>query len=170
MSVSHDSHASLPVHVTPEYVAAPWWADHMRKRWSLIAAVATVLAIAGAVMAYQGDFVARQHFLRAYLVGFMFCFGLTTGSMALLMLQHVTGGKWGLVIRRQLEAGTRNLPVLALMFIPIALGLGYLYPWAGMMDLSFHGHHALEIREKYLNPTMFIARAVFYFLGWGGFI
>ncbi|MEO5935735.1 MAG: hypothetical protein ABIP81_00830, partial [Terriglobales bacterium] len=130
MSVSHDNRAALPVHVTPEYVAAPWWADHMRKSWSIVAGIATALAIVGAVMAMQaGTFEAKNQFLRAYLVGFMFCFGLTTGSMALLMLQHVTGGKWGLVIRRQLEAGTRNLPLLALMFIPIVLGLAYLYPW-----------------------------------------
>lgn len=171
MSVSHDRHATLPVHVTPEYVAAPWWADHMRKRWSVAAAIATVLAIAGAVMALQaGTFEAKNHFLRAYLVGFMFCFGLTTGSMALLMLQHVTGGKWGLVIRRQLEAGTRNLPLLALMFIPIALGLKYLYPWAGGIELSYHGQHALHVRHDYLNTTMFVGRAVLYFLGWGIFI
>ncbi len=170
MSVSHDSHA-LPAQVTPEYVAAPWWADHMRKRWTLIAGIAAAAALVGAFMAFQGDDTARQHFLRAYLVGFMFCLGLTTGSMALLMLQHVTGGKWGLVIRRQLEAGTRNLPYLALMFIPIALGLGYLYPWAGDISaLGFHGKHAYHVRHEYLNPTMFIARAAFYFLGWGTFI
>ena len=170
MSVSHDSH-TLPAQVTPEYVAAPWWADHMRKRWTLIAGIATAAALVGAFMAFQGDATARNHFLRAYLVGFMFCLGLTTGSMALLMLQHVTGGKWGLVIRRQLEAGTRNLPYLALMFIPIALGLGYLYPWAGDTSaLGFHGQHAYHVRHEYLNPTMFIARAAFYFLGWGTFI
>jgi hypothetical protein len=136
MSVSHDNRAALPAHVTPEYVAAPWWADHMRKRWMVIALIASVVALAGAFMAYQGDAIARQHFLRAYLVGFMFCLGLTTGSMALLMLQHVTGGKWGLVIRRQLEAGARNIPFVALMFVPIALGLGYLYPWAVMWRSS----------------------------------
>jgi hypothetical protein len=171
MSVSHDNRAALPAHVTPEYVAAPWWADHMRKRWMVIALIASVIALAGAFMAYQGDAIARQHFLRAYLVGFMFCLGLTTGSMALLMLQHVTGGKWGLVIRRQLEAGARNIPFVALMFIPIALGLGYLYPWAGdVAKLDFHGQHAYHIRHEYLNPTMFIARAIFYFVGWGAFI
>lgn len=164
------SHSTLPAHVTPESVAAPWWADHMRKRWSLIAGIATVVAIAGAVMALNGDFTARQHFLRAYLVGFMFCLGLTTGSLALLMLQHVTGGKWGLVIRRQLEAGVRNIPYVALMFIPIALGLEYLYPWAGdPANLSYHGQHALHVRHSYLNPMMFIGRAVLYFIGWGVF-
>ncbi|HUS20258.1 MAG TPA: hypothetical protein VMZ25_11470 [Terriglobales bacterium] len=171
MSVTHDNHAALPVHVTPEYVAAPWWADHMRKRWSLVAGIAAAIAVVGAVLALQaGTYVAINHFMRAYLVGFMFCLGLTTGSMALLMLQHVTGGKWGLVIRRQLEAGTRNWWLAALMFVPIALGLKYLYPWAGGMELSFHGEHAFHVRHEYLNPTMFIGRAILYFLGWGAFI
>src|ERR1700756_4662581 len=70
----------------------------------------------------------RDQFFHAYLLGFMFWLGISLGSMAFLMIQHLTGGKWGMVIRRQLEAATKVLPLMALLFIPIAVaGLPYLY-------------------------------------------
>jgi hypothetical protein len=128
------------------------------------------VAIIGAVMsANSSDPLAMTRFMRAYLLGFMYCAGFTLGGLALLMLQHVTGGKWGLVMRRIFEASSRNLPLLAVMFVPIAFGLKYLYPWATGVGLTAHGEHALHVRQAYLNPKMFLLRAVFYFIGWGIF-
>ena len=60
----------------------------------------------------------------------MFIVGLTIGPLAWLMLQYVTGGAWGLVIRRSCEAATRTLPLVLLMFLPIVIGINNLYPWA----------------------------------------
>ena len=60
--------------------------------------------------------------------------GVTLGCLAILMLQHVTGGVWGTVIRRQLEAGTRTLPLMAVLFIPIFSGMPHLYVWARPLD------------------------------------
>jgi hypothetical protein len=149
---------------------APWIAGHYRKTAGVIGGIGVVIAIIGFVMsANSSDPLALTRFLRAYLVGFMFCCGLTLGSLALLMLQHVTGGKWGLVMRRIFEASSRNLLPLAIMFVPIALGLKYLYPWATGTGLTAHGEHALHVRHAYLNPSMFILRAVLYFIGWGVF-
>ena len=72
----------------------------------------------------------RNHLLRAYLMGFMTCFNFAGGGLAMLMLQYVSGGKWGLLLRRPLEAMTRTLPLVALMFLPIAAVLGkHLYQW-----------------------------------------
>ena len=65
-----------------------------------------------------GLFLDRAQFFRSYLVGFIFWTGITLGSLALLMLQHLTGGVWGLVIRRVLEAATRTLPLILILFIP----------------------------------------------------
>ncbi len=62
-----------------------------------------------------------DQFLRSWLIGFLFCLGLSLGSLALLMLQHMSGGQWGLVGRRVFEAATRNLPFVALMFVPVLL-------------------------------------------------
>jgi hypothetical protein len=156
-------------HVTPEQLAPPWIVDHMRKRWIGVAGLSSIVAIA-LLLFNSGTFEGRQQFFRAYLVGYLFCFGLMLGSTALLMLQHVTGGKWGLVIRRMLEAGSRTLPIVGFMFIPIAFGAKYLYPWAGAMPLDVHGQHALHVREPFLNFNAWVGRAIFYFLSWGLFI
>ena len=72
----------------------------------------------------------RNHILRAYLLGYMTCFGFAGGGLVMLMLQYVTGGKWGLLLRRPLEAMTRTLWLVAAMFIPIALLWKHLYQWA----------------------------------------
>src|SRR5712691_11135101 len=76
-----------------------------------------------------GLLINRDQFFHAYLVGFIFWIGITVGSLALLMLQHLTGGAWGLVIRRVLEAASRTLPLMVFLFVPIVLGAHWLYPW-----------------------------------------
>src|SRR5712691_6510165 len=88
----------------------------------IIGVVFTALLIVGAL-------ADRAQFFHSYLVGFIFWAGITLGSLALLMLQHLTGGVWGLVIRRVLEAGTRTLPLILILFIPIIVGLKLIYPW-----------------------------------------
>ena len=82
-----------------------------------------------------GVFLNAQEFFRAYLIGWTFWTGIAVGSLALLMLQHLTGGGWGLVIRRVLEAATRTLPLMALLFIPIVLGAHSLYSWTHAEEL-----------------------------------
>src|SRR6185295_17592660 len=76
-----------------------------------------------------GFFLDRGQFYRSYLFAFSFWAGISVGSLAILMLQHLTGGGWGFVIRRLLEAATRTLPLMAVLFIPIILGSHSLYPW-----------------------------------------
>jgi hypothetical protein len=108
-------------------------------------------------------------FFRAYLVTFLFLLGLPLGSAALLMVQHLTGGMWGAVLRPVLEAGTRTLPLLALFFLPILVGLRFLYPWMDPEEVA----RDPELESKvamYLNPPFFMARAVVYFSIWFGAI
>src|ERR1700730_10067258 len=76
-----------------------------------------------------GMLMDRAQFFHAYLVGFIFWTGITVGSLALLMLQHLPGGACGLIIRRVLEASTRTLPLILLLFIPVVIGLNQIYPW-----------------------------------------
>jgi hypothetical protein len=105
----------------------------------------------------------RGHFFRSWLVAYMLFLGITLGSMALIMIQHLSGGAWG-VFRRVFEASSRTLPVLALLFIPILFGTRDLYPWAHP-DLVA-SDEILNHRSAYLNQTFWIARAVVYFAGW----
>jgi len=76
----------------------------------------------------------KNHILRAYLMGYMTCFGFAGGGLVMLMLQYVSGGKWGLLLRRPLEAMSRTLPLLALMFLPIILLGKHLYQWMKYPD------------------------------------
>src|SRR5678816_4910352 len=90
---------------------APAEVGVFQKRALIVGVVFMVLLAVGALM-------NRQQFFRSYLVAYIFWAGIAIGSLALLMLQHLTGGGWGLVIRRVLEAAARTIPVVALMFIP----------------------------------------------------
>jgi hypothetical protein len=111
-----------------------------------------------------GAFINRGQFFHAYLVGFIFWIGITLGSLALLMLQHLTGGAWGLVIRRVLEASTQTLPLMLILFIPIIFGLKNIYRWT---DPSFmQTTAALQQKVRFLNPSFFILRGVLYFAFW----
>src|SRR5438128_12071221 len=108
-----------------------------------------------------GLFINRDQFFHAYLVGFIFWTGITVGSLALLMLQHLTGGAWGLVIRRVLEASTRTLPLMILLFVPVVVGLKQIYPWMNAAEMS--RSPALQLKAaKYLNPSFFVTRAAIY--------
>src|SRR5256885_15983690 len=90
---------------------------------------ALIVGVVFTVILLIGAFVDRAQFFHSYLVGFIFWAGMTLGSLALLMLQHLTGGVWGLVIRRVLEAATRTLPLILILFVPIIVGLRLIYPW-----------------------------------------
>ena len=109
-------------------------------------------------------FVNPTRFFQAYLVGWTFWTGISVGSLALLMLQHMTGGGWGFVIRRVLEAATRLLPIMAVLFIPVILGAHSIYEWTHQEVLD--AHPVVKFKTPYLNLTFFIIRAVIYFAIW----
>ena len=111
--------------------------------------------------------VDRASFMQSYLIAFIFWIGITLGSMAVLMIQHLTNGKWGLVSRRILEASTRTLPLMALLFLPIWFNLPTLYKWARPEAAT---DEIIQQKAAYLNPTFFGIRAVLFFAVWGGLI
>ena len=106
----------------------------------------------------------REQFFRSYLLGFTFWAGIALGSLALLMLQYLTGGGWGFVIRRVLEASTRTLPLVALLFVPILLGTHTLYPWTHEEEIE--KHPVIQAKTAYLNAPFFAIRAFIYFAIW----
>src|SRR6267378_7841826 len=97
---------------------------------------ALVVGLLFSALFVAGLFLDRPQFFHAYLVGFVFWAGITVGSLALLMLQHLTGGAWGVVIRRVLEASTRTLPLILLLFIPVVVGLKQIYPWTNPVEMN----------------------------------
>src|ERR1700688_3019440 len=124
-----------------------------------------VFAVISVVLA----FVRPDEFYRAYLLGFMCWLGVALGSMAILMIRHLTGGGWGTIIRRILGAAMRTLPLLALLFVPITFGIRRLYIWAQPLANIQDKHlreHLEQITQTYLTVNGFIIRAIFYFAVW----
>lgn len=119
-------------------------------------------------------FTRPAEFYRGYLLGFMCWLGVALGSMAILMIRHLTGGGWGMVIRRILGAAMRTLPGLAILFIPLIICVlqHRMYPWLMPLDAiqSAHIREHLDkhsfIKGAYLNAHGFIIRAIIYFAIW----
>jgi hypothetical protein len=135
------------------------------RRSLIVGVVFGVVAVILALVLPNG----REEFFRAYLLGFMCWLGVALGSMAILMIRHLTGGGWGMVIRRILGAAMRTVPLLALLFIPIIVGMKSLYIWARPLELIEDKHlreHLEDITRTYLTTNGFILRAVFYFAIW----
>jgi hypothetical protein len=107
-------------------------------------------------------FAEKDQFFRSYLIAYLFWIGVTLGSLALLMVQHLTGGRWALVIRRILEAGSRTLPLMAVGALPLIAGIKTLYSWSrpGQTD------PVVLAKTGYLNAQFFVVRIVFYFAIW----
>jgi hypothetical protein len=120
--------------------------------------------VVGLLLCAIGWFLNPDQFFRSYLIGYMFWTGLSLGCMAVLMLQYLTGGAWGVMIRRVCEAGARTLPVAFLLFIPIALGVKNLYIWARPEVMA--SDPILQQKAAYLNIPGFLLRWVIYFAIW----
>jgi hypothetical protein len=127
---------------------------------------AFMIGFIGAAASALGAVLDPAQFYRSYLVAFVFWIGIPLGSLAIALLHHLTGGDWGLMARRILEAASRTLPWMAIGFLPILLGLGHLYLWARPDAVA--GDALLEHKSPYLNPGAFTLRAAFYFVLLGG--
>ncbi|MGA9800466.1 MAG: hypothetical protein WBQ68_15750 [Terriglobales bacterium] len=128
-----------------------------------------IVGLVFSVIAALGAWLRPDEFFRAYLLAFMACLGVTLGSMAILMLRHLTKGAWGMVIRRILGAAMRCVPLMALLFIPMFFGIHRLYIWARPLDGIADKHlreHLEEITKTYLTVNGFVIRAVIYFAIW----
>jgi hypothetical protein len=122
-------------------------------------------AALGVIALLIGGFLSPGQFLRSYLFGFLFWLGISLGCLALQMVHNLSGGGWGLGIKRILEAGSRNLRLAWLLFLPIALGLPQLYVWARPGQVA--ADDVLQLKAPFLNVPFFLGRAVVYFAIWG---
>jgi hypothetical protein len=110
----------------PASLAAPGILSAWRTRALIVFAVATLVSL----LAFSWSHEGRNHLLRAYLLGYMICFSFAGGGLVVLMLQYVSGGKWGLLLRRPLEAMTRTIWLVGAMFVPVIFLWKHLYQWA----------------------------------------
>ena len=151
------------VKINKSDLMAPPVAQTMQQRSLVIGVVGTVAAVAGA-------FLAPASFYSAYLTGYMFWLGLSLGCMAILMLYHLVGGAWGMVIRRTLESGMMTLPMMFVLFIPILLHLPQLYFWArpDVLANPKTDPKIVEIAHSYLNFNGILVRYIVYFAIWIG--
>jgi hypothetical protein len=118
----------------------------------------------GIALCIVGMFVNAPQFFHSYLFACVFWAGVALGSMAVLMLRYITGGAWGVPIRRPLESATRTLPLVALFFVPLLFGLKTLYEWARPEDVA--RDPILQHKSAYLNVPFFIGRGVVYLAAW----
>lgn len=120
------------------------------------------LGVLGLAVLGAGALLDREQFFRSYLVAFMFWGGVAFGCFGLVALNHIAGGRWGIVIRRICEAGMRTLPLVTVLFVPILFGMHELYEWTH----ADHVAHDPVLQFKaswYLNTTYFVIRAIIYF-------
>jgi hypothetical protein len=120
----------------------------------------------GALLSAVALLIDPAQFFRSYLTTYLLLLSVTLGCLALGMIHQVSGGAWGVVIRRVLGAATRTLPALTLLFVPIVVGLHYLYPWTDAATVA--KDEVLQWKRPYLNVPFFLARALLYFLVWNG--
>jgi hypothetical protein len=124
---------------------------------------ALVVGVIASVLSVLAVFLDRDQFLRSYLFAYVYWTGMALGCLAILLMHHVVGGKWGMLIRRACEAGARTLPLMALLFVPVLIGLRVLYPWTRPEALQDAN---IQSKTAYLNVPFFIGRAVFFFAVW----
>ena len=139
--------------------APPASLERLRRR-------ALLTGVAGAVATAAGAVTSPDQFFGSYLLAYVFWLAAALGGLALTMLQHLTGGRWGVVLRRIFEAAARTLPWMALLFVPLTFGLDRLYPWTDAAAVA--DDHILQAKAPYLNVPFFLARAAFYFAVWIG--
>jgi hypothetical protein len=133
--------------------------------------VAISAAIGAVGLAFGKPLIEPGVIWQSYLIAYVFWIGVTLGPLAILMIQHLTGGAWTYPSRRILEAATRNLPLMAILFIPIAMNLPALYEWARPVEtLAEERAHLVHLKAAYLNAPFFYLRAVIYFAVWGALI
>ncbi len=124
-----------------------------------------IAGVLGVVLAVAGYFMSvPDRFYQAYLIAYTFWMGVILGSMALLMVQHLSGGVWGIVLRRPFEAALRTLPVMTVLFLPIVFGMHSLYEWSHADAVA--NDPILQAKAPYLNTPFFLIRQVIYFVIW----
>ncbi len=107
----------------------------------------------------------HRHFAFSYLVAFMYLVSIALGGLFFVLLHHLTGARWSIVVRRLGEGLMTLLPWLVILFIPVVFMLHSVFEWSHA-DAVAHDN-LLQHKAAYLNPTFFVVRSLGYFAIWG---
>ena len=148
--------------------------EQLQTQLNRIQKFALIVGVAALALCGAGVALDKAQFFQSYLFGYLFWFGIAVGCFSIVALHHLVGGGWGFVIQRLLEAGSRTLPLMLVLFIPIFFGMQELYLWArpeAIVDKAgVVVDEILHQKAPYLNVPFFWIRAAFYFAVWGGSI
>ena len=174
-----ETHGHATRTLTGDLAAPPTLIAAWRRRALTVGGVFTILAVVLVVLAEVVEHDHFNHLIRSWLMGFMLCWGFALGGMALLMVQYLSGGKWGLLLRRPLEAMSRTLPLVALFFLPVGIFMRKLYLWARYTHpadalsqhlISKEQARAIAWKHPMLNPVSVWIQIAVCFLIWFGFM
>ena len=169
--MANEKHAAPHARTLPAELGAPLFVDAWKTRALMVGGIFAVVAALLALLDHSID-----HVLRAWVLGLMLTFGWAVGGLALLMVQYCSGGKWGLLLRRPLEAMSRTLPLIFVYWVVVAVFMKKLYIWAAVTDvraalksgwINEAQAHAIEFKRPMLNPTSFIVTGIVCFAIWG---
>lgn len=132
--------------------------------WDRLPRLGLMAGGGGLLLCLLGALVAPGSLFPSYLAAFLFWVNISLGCLAALLLHYLVGGAWGFLIRRPLEAAVMTVPLMALLFLPLLLGMQTLYPWA--RPGAVEADHALRHKSLYLNVPFFVVRAGIYFGIW----
>ena len=124
---------------------------------------ALTAGLVGLAACALGFVIEPAQLYRAWLVAYLLCLSIALGSLALVMVQHLSGGAWG-IFRRIFEASSRTIPLMAILFLPILAGMHDLYPWTHEELVA--SDEVLQAKAVYLDTTFFMVRAAVYFGCW----
>lgn len=141
--------------------AETWAPERVLRR---LRTIALLVAAAAGLGCAVGAIVSPVELLRGYLVAFVYWLALTLGSMAIAMVGQLSAGGWSVVLRRTMEAAARTSGPMAVLFLPILLGVRHLYPWAHEGGV----HPSVGSKAVYLGVPFFTVRSIVYLALWTG--
>ena len=152
--------------------------------------VCHALIILGAVGCALGWAMNPVQFHFSYLTAWVWAWAIVMGVLFFVMLHYIVDAGWSAVVRRPAEQLLACLPVMAILFVPVLIGVlaGYTHDWVGrsahaeqgvtalisgggqaVSDALAHEHETAELfakKQPFLNMPFFIARQVIYFGVW----
>ncbi|HEV2201667.1 MAG TPA: hypothetical protein VGR73_17750 [Bryobacteraceae bacterium] len=137
-------------------------------RWTAGRNVLVFVVLVGALASLAGYLTDPARFFRSYLVAFAFTSFIGVAGFFFLQIQFLTGSAWSVTMRRIMENIVTTLPFGLLLFVPVAFGLRYLYPWTDPAVVA--GDEALRAKSTYLSPNFFLVRTIVYFVLWSVWI
>ncbi len=124
-----------------------------------------VMAVLGWAASVYGFAADPSQFHASYLVAYVFYLSIGWGAMFFVMVQHVTSAAWSVTVRRLMENMMIVVAPMALLFLPIAFGLGTLYEWGSPGYFDPHDPQ-LRFKAVFFSQPFFLSRTTIYFLVW----